>query len=187
MLCFYIPPKCKNIGKQNKSGLEDEGLSDIAGRIVSDEAGTDTGGLKERDTYYRLGFKKYEGKIYLPKFVIQEKESWRDLNFDVDILSGIDWENINIDEIKNIALQNKRSKEQEIILGLSEEVQEVLKETGRAEKTGTLEIDEVFLTRQISEIIPNPWYCFNIGEKALKLVSDNYDQKNGSNQFRFYY
>ncbi|OAV68561.1 Restriction endonuclease [Bacteroidales bacterium Barb6XT] len=182
---FTFRQNAKTLVSKIKSGLEDEGLGDIAGRIVSDEVGTDTGGLKERDTYYRPGFKKYEGKIYLPKFIIQEKDSWRDLNFDVDILSGIDWENINIDEIKNIALQNKRSKEQEIILGLSEEKQEVLKETGRAEKTGTLEIDEVFLTRQISEIIPNPWYCFNIGEKALKLVSDNYDQKTVATNFVF--
>ena len=46
---------------------------------------------------YRSGFKKFEGKIYLPKFVVQETESWRNLNFEVDILSEIDWEDINID------------------------------------------------------------------------------------------
>jgi type III restriction enzyme len=160
-----------------KSGLEDEGLGDIAGRIVSDDAGTDTGGLKDRVMQYRSGFKKFEGKIYLPKFVIQEKESWRDMNFEIDILSEIDWESINIDEIKNLSLQNKRNKEQEIALGLSDEEKELLKETGREEKTGTLEIDEVFLTRQITEIIPNPWHCFQIGEKAIKLLLGKYERE----------
>jgi type III restriction enzyme len=163
--------------KDIKSGLEDEGLGDIAGRIVSDDAGTDTGGLKERVMQYRSGFKKFEGKIYLPKFVIQEKESWRDMNFEIDILSEIDWESINIDDIKNLTLQNKRNQEQEIALGLSDEEKELLKETGRGEKSGTLEIDEVFLTRQITEIIPNPWHCFQIGEKAIKLLLEKYERE----------
>ena len=59
------------------------------------------------------------------------------MNFEIDILSEIDWESINIDEIKNLSLQNKRNKEQEIALGLSNEEKELLKETGREEKTGT--------------------------------------------------
>ena len=168
-----------------KSGLEDEGLGDIAGRIVSDDAGIDTGGLKDREIKYRSGFKKFEGKIYLPKFVIQEEESWRDMNFEIDILSQIDWEFINIDEIKNLSLQNKQNQEQEIALGLSLEEKELLKETGRAEKSGTLEIDEVFLARQITEIIPNPWICFQIGEKAIQILLKKYDRESVAGNFVF--
>ncbi|MDO9155166.1 MAG: DEAD/DEAH box helicase family protein [Paludibacter sp.] len=174
---YTFRQNAKSLVSDIKRGLEDEGLGDIAGRIVSDDAGTDTGGLKDRVMQYRSGFKKFEGKIYLPKFVIQEKESWRDMNFEIDILSEIDWESINIDEIKNLSLQNKRNKEQEIALGLSDEEKELLKETGREEKTGTLEIDEVFLTRQITEIIPNPWHCFQIGEKAIKLLLGKYERE----------
>ena len=168
-----------------KSGLEDEGLGDIAGRIVSDDAGIDTGGLKDREIKYRSGFKKFEGKIYLPKFVIQEEESWRDMNFEIDILSQIDWEFINIDEIKNLSLQNKQNQEQEIALGLSLEEKELLKETGRAEKSGTLEIDEVFLARQITEIILNPWICFQIGEKAIQILLKKYDREAVAGNFVF--
>ncbi len=174
---FTFRQNAKTLVSDIKSGLEDEGLGDIAGRIVSDEAGTDVGGFKERDIHYRLKFKKYEGKIYLPKFVIQEKESWRDLNFEIDILSEINWKNINIEEIKNLSLQNKLSKEQQIILGLSDDTDELLKERQREEKAGTLEIDEVFLTRQITEIIPNPWHCFEIGRKAINLLQGKYDRE----------
>lgn len=182
---FTFRQNAKSLVSDIKKGLEDEGLGDIAGRIVSDEAGTDTGGLKEREMQYRPGFKKFEGKIYLPKFVVQETESWRNLNFEVDILSEINWEDINIDEIQNLSLQNKLSKEQEIVLGLSNEEQELLRETGRAEKTGTLEIDEVFLTRQITEIVPNPWYCFQIGKKAIDLLQAKYDRETVATNFVF--
>jgi type III restriction enzyme len=171
--------------REIKSGLEDEGLGDIAGRIVSDDGGTDTGGLKEREIKYRDGFKKFEGKIYLPKFVIQEKESWRDMNFEIDILSAIDWESINIDELKNLSLQNKINKEQEIVLGLSNEEKELLKASYGAEKSGTLEIDEVFLTRQITDIVPNPWHCFQLGEKAIKMLLKKYDRETVATNFVF--
>lgn len=171
--------------REIKSGLEDEGLGDVVGRIVTEEGVTSEGILRERDTMYRGSFKRFEGKIYLPKFVMQEKDSWRDLNFEVDILSEIDWQLININELKNISLQNIRNKEQEIILGLSDEEKETIKETGREEKTGTLEIDEVFLTRQISDIIPNPWICYELGDKAVKLVLAKYDHNTVAANFVF--
>lgn len=174
---FTFRQSAKTLVSEIKSGLEDEGLGDIAGRIVSDEAGTDIGGCKEREMRYRSGFKKFEGKIYLPKFVIQEAESWRDIMFEADILRWINWNDINIDEIKNLSLQNKLSNEQEIILGLSNEEQELLRETGRAEKTGTLEIDLVFLSRQITELIPNPWYGYEIGQKAIDFLQEKFDRE----------
>jgi type III restriction enzyme len=165
--------------------LEDEGLGDIAGHVVSDEAGTETVNMKEHTTQYRPNFKKFEGKIYLPKFVVQETNSWRDVNFEMDILSKINWEDIQFNEIQSLSLQNKRNKEQEIILGLSDKDQELLKETGRVEKTGTLDIDTIFLTRQIVDIIPNPWHCFQIGEKVLKLLLDKCDHETVAVNFVF--
>ncbi len=182
---FTFRQNAKTLVSEIKTGLEDEGLGDIAGRIVSDEAGTDVGGYKEREMQYRSGFKKFEGKIYLPKFVIQETESWRDIMFEADILRWVDWNDINIDEIKNLSLQNKLSKEQEIVLGLSNEEQELLRETGRAEKTGTLEIDLVFLSRQIAELIPNPWYGYEIGRKAIDLLQQKYDRETVATNFVF--
>jgi len=174
---YTFRQNAKSLVSDIKKGLEDEGLGDIAGRIVSDNVGTDPGGLKDRVMQYRPGFKKFEGKIYLPKFVIQEKESWRDMVFEIDILSEIDWDSINIDEIQNLSLQNKRNQEQEIALGLSDEEQELLRETGREEKSGTLEIDLVFLTRQIVDIVPNPWYCYQIGEKAVQILEEKYNRE----------
>ncbi|MDR1897306.1 MAG: DEAD/DEAH box helicase family protein, partial [Prevotellaceae bacterium] len=171
--------------REIKSGLENEGLGDIAGHIVSDEHGQETGALKERITQYRPGFKRFEGKIYLPKFVIQETNSWRDVIFEADILSKIDWNSIDIKEIENLSLQTKRGKEQEIVLGLSEAEQELLKETGRAEKTGTLEIDKAFLARQIGDIIPNPWHAYQTGSEALELLFKKYNPETVAVNFVF--
>ena len=107
---FTFKPNASTLVREIKNGLEDEGLGDIAGRLVNDEGGEGIDNLKDREIQYRPGFKKFEGKIYLPKFVIQEKDSWRDLIFEVDILSDIDWTKIDISEIAERTLTDKKAK-----------------------------------------------------------------------------
>jgi type III restriction enzyme len=161
-----------------KYNLENEGLGDIAGRInidSEDYPGIEV--LKEKVLQYRHKFKKFEGKIYLPKFVIQEKNRWRDINFEADILSRIKYESLNIDKINEISLSDIRNKEQEILLGFTDKETDALKEKGRTEKTGKLKIDETFLTKQIIDIIPNPWIGYKIGCNAIKLLRKKYDEK----------
>lgn len=183
---FTFKPNASTLVREIKNGLEDEGLGDIAGRLVNDEGGEGIDNLKDREIQYRTGFKKFEGKIYLPKFVIQEKDSWRDLIFEVDILSEIDWGKIDISEIAERTLTDKQSKEQELTLGISKEEKEFLEETGdRIERKGTLEIDEAFLARQISEIVPNPWICYNLGDQAIELLSKKYDRETIASNFVF--
>lgn len=182
---FTFKPNAKTLVKEIKNGLEDEGLGDIAGRLVNDEGGEGIDNLKDREIQYRPGFKKFEGKIYLPKFVIQEMDSWRDLIFEVDILSEIDWTKIDISEIAERTLTDKKGKEQELTLGLSKEEKDLLEETGRLETKGSLEIDEAFLARQISEIVPNPWICYTLGVKAIELLSKKYDRETIASNFVF--
>ena len=175
-----------NLVKGIKSNLESEGLGDIAGRIsVDSDDDSNTDVLKERTMQYRENFKKFEGKIYLPKFVIQEKESWRDINFEADILSQIDYEKFDVDKLLEISLSNIRKQEQELILGLSDEDNETVKEKGRFEKTGKLRINESFLTKQILDIVPNPWIGMMIGQKVVKLFTDKYDKETVSSNFVF--
>ncbi len=182
---YTFKPNASTLVREIKTGLESEGLGDIAGRLVNDDGSEVPGNLKEREIQYRSGFKKFEGKIYLPKFVIQEKESWRDLIFGADILSEIDWAKIDIAEIAEKTLADKESKEQELTLGLSKEEKELLQETGRLETRGTLEIDEAFLARQIAEIVPNPWICYNLGDHAIKLLAKKYDRETIAANFVF--
>jgi type III restriction enzyme len=175
-----------NLVKGIKSNLESEGLGDIAGRIsVNSDDNSNTDVLKERIIQYRGNFKKFEGKIYLPKFVIQEKESWRDINFEADILSKIDYEKFDIDKLLEISLSNIRKQEQELILGLADEENETVKEKGRIEKTGKLRINESFLTKQIHDIVPNPWIGMMIGQKVVKLFTDKYEKETVSSNFVF--
>jgi type III restriction enzyme len=172
---FTFKQNASTLVREIKMGLESEGLGDIAGRIVTDET-VDNGELfNTRDVEYRPGFKKFNGKLYLPKFVIQQKDSWRDINFEIDILSQIDWESIDLKDVNKIALNpDNRPGELDITIGYPHENWNEIIQRGVIPSKGTLEIDETFLARQIGDIIPNPWIAFTLGDNALKILKKKY-------------
>ncbi len=169
-----------------KSNLESEGLGDIAGRMVMDDGTEDDDlVLKERTLEYREQFKKFEGRIYLPKFVIQENDGWRDMNFDADILGAIPWYDISLDKVNELVLTEQKMKELEHILAMSENRYDVIEEVNRIETVGTLEVDNVFLARHLGEVIPNPWIAFEYGQKALGMLRQRYNEEIVASNFVF--
>lgn len=172
---YTFRPNASSLVREIKAGLEGEGLGDIAGRIVADEGGTDEDLFKERELEYRPGFKKFEGRIFLPKFVVQEKAYWRDLNFEIDILSAINWESIDLAAVNNIVLNpNHRIREIDLAVGYQEGGFDVITDYGVSNVQGTLQIDETFLARQLNEAIPNPWIAYSKGEQALQIIKSKY-------------
>ncbi len=181
---FCFKQKAVELVKNIKIGLESEGLGDIAGRVTLD-GGDDVGGLNltQRDIQYREKYKKFFGKIYLPKFVIQEQDSWRNINFEVDILGAINWDDVDLSDLKTIELAKSKELEQELVYGFSQDKEKLIEEHERKTKKGTLEINEVFLTRHIIDIIPNPWIAYEIGSKALQMFFKKYDKEIVSSNF----
>ncbi len=158
-----------------KAGLESEGLGDIAGRVVGDGAGAEEKLFKDIDANYRPGFKKFEGKIFLPKFIIQENDTWRDVNFEADILRAIDFENIDLSELYNIALNpNQTIGEIDLAMGYPLENWNGIIQRGQVLNKGTLKVDEAFMARQIGDLIPNPWIAYTKGDEALRLIREKY-------------
>ncbi|MBM4135569.1 MAG: restriction endonuclease subunit R [Nitrospira sp.] len=183
---FCFRPKATELLENVKRGFGAEGLGDLAGRVSVAEGDTESiEATKEKTVGYRERFKKFEGKIYLPKFVIQESEGWRDINYEMDILSRIDWSQINLEALKDISLSELRAEEQEVVIGLSEDIKELIKEKGRVSKEGGLEINRVFITRQILDIVPNPWVAYETGKKVIAIFLMTYDKKTVTNNLVF--
>ena len=66
---FCYRPKAKDLLENVKHGFETEGLGDVGGRVTIDEGDIDSvESTKEKAISYRERFKKFEGRIYLPKF-----------------------------------------------------------------------------------------------------------------------
>jgi len=183
---FCFKQKATELLQNVKNGFEEEGLGDLLTRVSIDDASNGTKATKERTIKYREKFKKFAGKIYLPKFVMQENKSWRDVNYEMDILSRIDFAKIDIKPLSELRLPEAHEKEQELILGLSEDEKELIKEKDSISKeVGGLEVDAVFITRQILDIVSNSWIAYEISKKVIKLFMDKYDEKRVSNNLVF--
>lgn len=153
-----------------RRGLTNEGMGDLAGRVVESEERPES---KKVEVKYQEKFKHFEGKIYLPRFVIQEEDKWREISYEMDLVSRIDWSKADLQPVKDLTLSSSLRKEERMSLNLSEEEKEVLKRTGyEAKKTG-LAIDYVFMTRQLISIVPNPW----IAHEMAKSVIDAYRER----------
>lgn len=182
---FTFRPNARDLVVDIKTGLEDEGLGDLSGHLISDGGETDQSQLKDRVVNYRDNYKQFEGKIYLPRFVIQEKDRWRELKFEVDILSNIPWDKFDISDIGKLTLQAKKDIIQQLDISLSEDEKELIKSKTVDSGRGTLKIDDVFMAQQLSDIIPNPWICFEFAEQAINLVSKKYDKNIVESNFVF--
>lgn len=174
--CFR--QNAKNLLSNVKKGFEGEGLGDIYKRISFKEDDEEINETKERKVRYRAHFQKFEGKIYLPKFVIQEGDRWRDVNFEIDILSKIDWDKINLDSMKDLTLSSLEQKEErEITVGLSTDSKEVIRVSDNVSINSGLDVDALFITRHIVDVVPNPWVAYELTNKLLNTIYGKYKDK----------
>jgi len=183
---FCFRQKARELLENIKIGFEVEGLGDLASRVSVDEGDReDVEATKERTFGYREIFKKFEGNLYLPKFVIQEINGWRDVNYEMDILSRIDWGKVDLKSLADIPLAEIKAREEKVTVGLSEDKKKVIETKEFISGEGGLEIDKVFITRQILDIIPNPWIGYEIGKRAIDLFLSKYDKKIVTNNLVF--
>lgn len=168
-----------------RKGFEDEGLGDLYSRVSFDSENEENSLSGERKIRYRDKFRKLEGKIYLPKFVVKEDESWRDVVYDADILSRIDWDKVDLAVLKEKKLSDSKPVEGEFTIGLSDEPGQLIRERAPVYSKGGFEIDKVFVTRQILDLVPNPWIAFDIAQLAVKIFKADYSDEIVANNLVF--
>jgi len=171
---YTFKPNAGVLVQQIKAGLNEEGLEDLAGRVTSDE-GEASGTVKNTDSFYRPNFKKFEGRIILPRFVIQEENDWRELNFEADILHTIDFEKLDVSGVTGIELNpNQTIGETDVVMGYANEGFGTIEMLGQVLNKGTLKIDEGMLAQQVSSLIPNPWIAYQKSREVLSLLRNKY-------------
>lgn len=155
-----------------RAGLNGEGLGDLMGRIAAHS--DDEGQGAQDEVGYRSQFKKFEGKIYLPHFAIQDEEGWREMRYEMDLASRIDWSSMDVSEMRDLPLNALEVKDELTSYGLSADYGTLIEKHEQDRlKNGGLKVDKVFMTRHIMEVVPNPWVAFRIAEDALRELAVN--------------
>lgn len=176
---FCFQQNANNLLKDIKKGLEGEGLGDLTSRIVGGEPDDEgkSGNEREINVKIRNKFKCFEGKIYLPLFLFQEAEhGWREVSYEMDILSRIDWSQVSLDGLEHLVLSSQQKEDIEISLGLSDNTEEFLETHRKTTVKSSVNIDLVMITRHIGNLIPNPWIAHELAEKTIEILKVRYSE-----------
>ena len=137
-----------------KNGLEKDGLGDLVLQVSPDA--TSGNGAVARKIKRRPAFESTE--IYLPKVIIVGGDEARDLDYETDILSSIDWRGFDPRDIAARIPENAQAAESQLQrITLADNGDELLVGETIAENPETLIFDPSYAVRMISDIVSNPF------------------------------
>jgi len=158
-----------------KTNLEGEGLGDVVGRIsVDTEFEENPDYVPTKEMKYRDEFKHFEGKIYLPVFAIKSGENWREVSYQTDLLSKLNWDKIDLSELGKLTLENKIEDDDVLSIGFTSGTLANAKATSVEYES---EIDNEYIARQIIDVVPNPWVAYSLADKAVSELLGRYDKE----------
>ncbi len=142
-----------------KAGLEEEGLTGLAGEVHS-EAGADATRVPVRR---REPFR--DAEIFLPLVLHRDGEDWRELDYMRDILPDIDWNALDAPDAGES--QTQRAIRQSAIVDLGDAAPDI--GAGRevfVDKTLRL----MWFARRLSDMVPNPWQAARIARNLIEKL-----------------
>lgn len=153
-----------------KNGLESEGLGDIMKNVMITDNEPYISPTKERMVEMQDKFKEYEGKIVLPKFVIKLEKGSDDVQYHRDIISRIDWDQLDLSFVDDIPLSKSIAKENIVSVSFGSTIGEEFLEA-RSDTSSSLStqahLDIVFMARQLLSIVANPWRAYDISLQVI--------------------
>lgn len=137
-----------------KNGLEQDGLGDLVLRVARDDKAAN--GKASRTINRRPGFQSAE--IYLPKVLLVAGGEVRDLDYETDVLSAIDWRGFDPAGLANRVPQNAQAAESQLQrIRLSDDGEAPFVGETVAANAETLRFDPAHAVRMISDIVLNPF------------------------------
>jgi type III restriction enzyme len=137
-----------------KNGLERDGLGDLVLRVTQDDKVG--GGTTSRTVNRRPAFNSTE--IYLPKVLLVSGPEVRDLDYETDVLSTIDWRGFDPTDVANRVPENAQAAESQLQrISLSDDGHDLFVGETVAANSETLKFDPAHAARLISDIVINPF------------------------------
>ena len=137
-----------------KDGLEKDGLGDLFLQVSQDD--TSGTGAVARKIDRRPAFASAE--IYLPKVILVDGGEARDLDYETDVLSSIDWRGFDPKDIAARIPENAQAAESQLQrIKLADNGDELFVGETVAESPETLAFDPSHAVRMMSDIVANPF------------------------------
>jgi type III restriction enzyme len=158
-----------------KAGLEKDGLADL---VIEVPAGTGaaTPGTPRR-IERRADFKNL--KVCLPKVLCNDGGTLRDLDYETDILSAIDWRDYDPSTVAQAIPENPMQAASQLQrISLTYGGPDYFRQEEIAAASETLRFDPTYAVRVISDLVPNPFVARSIlGRMVDVLKARGFDDK----------
>ena len=155
--------------KNVKKGLEAEGLTGLAKFVEGPEQEQAKKTIHRRQQYRSMD-------IFLPQVLHKQGHSWRSLDYERDILSAIDWNQLGPMEPVDLEDQ-ERLQEIYATIHLQEEAVIEKQMQERDENGPDMKLEISFFVRRLSDIIPNPWLAARVVKATLQGYQERgYDE-----------
>ena len=155
--CYVITHHAEtgSVVKAIKEGLERDGLGDLHPQVIQDDPANTGNGVHKVNRRPTLA----STAIYLPKVMVPDGERVRELDYETDVLSRIDWRGFDPGHIAACIPENARAADAQLRrIGLTNEGQESLfRETTVIGSDEVAAFDSVHAVRMILDIVPNPF------------------------------
>jgi len=184
VFCFQL--RADTLLNSIRDGFSQEGLGDLRGHIATDfEEGESRGG--ERQYAIREQFQSAASHTILPVFLVRNGDSWRPVSYEMDIASRIPWNAVDLTTVTSLTLSMYEEKDIEHIATLSQDARDVIQvKVPRVNHEGGIRLDPVFMTRQLTDIVPNPWQAHAFSSEVLDhLRRTGHDEAVITNNFVF--
>ncbi len=170
---FCFQQRGKELLDSIRSGFQQEGLGDLRSHVVTLYDQDESGG-EERYFEVRKKFKKAASRTILPVFMIKSGKGWRPVSYEMDIASRIPWGEVDLKPVLSLTLSMYDSKDVEIGVTLTDDKYRPVQAKGiRRLEEGGIRLDPVFMTRQLCDIVPNPWQAHEFSKKILTHFREN--------------
>ncbi|MDE2821536.1 MAG: DEAD/DEAH box helicase family protein [Chloroflexota bacterium] len=157
-----------------KKGLQRDGLDDLIIKVSQEdtELGIDTERIERRE-----GFKSLE--IYLPKVVVLDPADRRELDYETDVLSRIDWRGFEPSSIVAKIPEDPQAADLQLQrIELTESGDNTFEVKPVAATNEILRFDPAYAARMIQDIVPNPFVAREIiGRLLTGLYMRGFDEK----------
>ena len=145
-----------------KSGLEEEGLTGLAGEVLSPSAGDTRSITVQRREPFR------DRDIFLPQVLHRSGGEWRELDYVRDILPDIDWNAIDAPEVGDSQAQTAIRQSATVDIG---DAAAAIHEDRELFIDKTVKLS--WFARRLSDIVPNPWQAARIGQSLIDSLRES--------------
>ena len=169
--CYVITHRAETASAVGavKDGLERDGLGDLVLQVFQEDTTGNGSGVRRINR--RPSFASTE--IYLPKVMVVDHGEVRELDYETDVHSGIDWRGFDPRDIAARIPENAQAAESQLQqIRPTEEGDEPFVGETIAENSEMLTFDSSHAARVVSDIVPNPFVGHEIVNRLLTSLRE---------------